>query len=94
MQRFSKKRAAIYDCLCGTKTHPSADWIYQQLLPEFPDLSLATVYRNLAQLKEAGIWCVSDAVQWKIFRIPAFPQNCAAARRMHPAGASAELLCG
>ena len=54
MQRFSKKRTAIYDCLCGTKTHPTADWIYQQLLPEFPDLSLATVYRNLAQLKEAG----------------------------------------
>ncbi len=54
-QRFSKKRQAIYDCLCATGTHPTADWIYQQLRPSFPDLSLATVYRNLGQLKAAGL---------------------------------------
>lgn len=55
MQRFSKKRQAIYDCLCTTKSHPTADWIYQQLHPVFPDLSLGTVYRNLGQLKDAGL---------------------------------------
>ena len=54
MQRYSKKREAIYACLRGTALHPSADWIYHRLLPEFPDLSLATVYRNLKELKEAG----------------------------------------
>ncbi len=54
-QRFSKKRQAIYDCLRATRSHPSADWIYHQLRPEFPDLSLATVYRNLGQLKAAGM---------------------------------------
>ena len=54
-QRFSKKREAIYSCLCSTDTHPSADWLYQQLRPSFPDLSLATVYRNLTQLKTAGL---------------------------------------
>ena len=54
MQRYSKQRAAIYACLCGTDVHPSADWIYRRLLPEFPDLSLATVYRNLKALKDAG----------------------------------------
>lgn len=54
-QRFSKKRQAIYDCLRATCSHPSADWIYQQLRPDFPDLSLATVYRNLSQLKKAGM---------------------------------------
>lgn len=54
MQRFSKKRQAIYNCLCTTKSHPTADWIYQQLHPVYPDLSLGTVYRNLAQLKDAG----------------------------------------
>ncbi len=52
--RFSKKREAIYSCLCSTDTHPTADWIFQQLRPSFPDLSLATVYRNLTQLKDAG----------------------------------------
>lgn len=54
-QRFSKKRQAIYDCLLATRSHPSADWIYHQLRPQFPDLSLATVYRNLTQLKAAGL---------------------------------------
>lgn len=54
-QRFSKKREAIYSCLCSTDSHPTADWIHQQLLPSYPDLSLATVYRNLAQMKEAGV---------------------------------------
>ncbi len=54
MQRFSRKRQAIYDCLCSTDTHPTADWIYAKLHPVYPDLSLGTVYRNLAQLKKAG----------------------------------------
>ncbi len=55
IQRFSRKREAILACLCATDTHPTADWIFQQLRPDYPDLSLATVYRNLTQLKEAGL---------------------------------------
>ena len=54
MQRYSKKREAIWACLRGTKTHPTAEWIYAQLKPAYPDLSLATVYRNLAALKKSG----------------------------------------
>ena len=55
IQRFSKKRQAIYDCLSGTTSHPTADWIYHQLHADYPDLSLGTVYRNLSQLKDAGL---------------------------------------
>ena len=54
MERFSKKRQAIIDCLKSTKTHPTAEWIYNELKPEFKDLSLATVYRNLKELKQSG----------------------------------------
>ena len=54
-KRYSKKREAILACLSSTKSHPSAEWVYQQLKPQFPDLSLATVYRNLNQLAEAGL---------------------------------------
>lgn len=54
MDRFSRKRQAILDCLRETKTHPTADWIYAQLKPVYPDISLATVYRNLHQLMDAG----------------------------------------
>ncbi len=50
-----RKRDAILTCLRQTKTHPSADWVYAQLKPEIPDLSLGTVYRNLARFREQGL---------------------------------------
>ena len=57
MERTSKhfrKRDAILNCLKSTTCHPGADWIYTRLKPEIPDLSLGTVYRNLAYFKENG----------------------------------------
>lgn len=48
MRRHSKKRDAILSCIRRSHLHPSAEWIYTQLKPEHPDLSLGTVYRNLA----------------------------------------------
>lgn len=54
MKRFSKKRESIKQCLADTKEHPSAEWVYNQLKPVYPDLSLGTVYRNLNQLAEDG----------------------------------------
>ena len=54
-RKRSKKRDAILTCIRQTKCHPTADWIYQQLKPEIPDLSLGTVYRNLAMFRSEGI---------------------------------------
>ena len=53
--RYSKKREAILAALQGTGCHPSAEWVYQQLKPQHPDLSLGTVYRNLAFFQEHGL---------------------------------------
>ncbi len=53
-QNFSRKRQAIFETLQNTKGHPTAEWIHQSLKHEYPDLSLGTVYRNLAQFKEEG----------------------------------------
>ena len=50
--RQSKKRDAILALLRRTRCHPSADWVYQQMKAEYPDLSLGTVYRNLNHLCE------------------------------------------
>ena len=50
--RRSKKRDAMLELMRTTKSHPSADWIYQQMREQFPDVSLGTVYRNLSQLRE------------------------------------------
>lgn len=54
VKRFSRKREAIRNVLMSTTSHPTAEWIYTQLKPEIPDLSLATVYRNLNEMKENG----------------------------------------
>lgn len=54
-RKHSRKRDAILACLQSTSAHPTAEWIYQQLKPEIPALSLGTVYRNLTIFREEGI---------------------------------------
>ncbi len=54
-RRTSKKRQAIYDAICGTKAHPSAEQLYMTLKNRIPDLSLGTVYRNLGVLMQEGL---------------------------------------
>ena len=53
-RRHSPKREAILTCIRGTTCHPTAEWVYEQLHSQIPGLSLATVYRNLAQFREDG----------------------------------------
>jgi Fur family peroxide stress response transcriptional regulator len=48
----SRQRERILELLQSTGRHPTADWLYQQLKEEFPNLSLGTVYRNLTILLE------------------------------------------
>ena len=52
-----RKRNAILACLQGTTSHPSAEMVYEMLQKEHPDISLATVYRNLARFKSQGLVC-------------------------------------
>ena len=53
-RKFSKKRAAILEALRATDEHPSAEMLYAGLKGRFPDLSLGTVYRNLAMFVADG----------------------------------------
>jgi len=53
-RNYSRKREAILNTVRSTTSHPTADWVYEKLKPEYPDLSLGTVYRNLAQFKQDG----------------------------------------
>lgn len=50
-----RKRSAILSCLRATDTHPSAEMVHEMLQAEHPDISLATVYRNLALFKQQGL---------------------------------------
>lgn len=54
-KNFSKKRQLILDTIKSTNTHPSAKWVYESLKEDIPDLSLGTVYRNIALFKEEGL---------------------------------------
>lgn len=54
LRKHSRKRDAILNCVRSTTTHPTADWVYARLKPQVPDLSLGTVYRNLALFKQEG----------------------------------------
>lgn len=55
VRRYSQQREIILNCLKGQKSHPTAEMIYQQLKPDYPKLSLGTVYRNLNQLADWGV---------------------------------------
>lgn len=50
-----RKRNAILACLQETTSHPSAEMVHEMLQKEHPDISLATVYRNLARFKSQGL---------------------------------------
>lgn len=50
-----RKRTAILNCLRCTDAHPSAEMLHEMLQPEHADISLATVYRNLALFKSQGL---------------------------------------
>ena len=53
-QRFSQRRELIHQWVCDHGAHPTAAMVYAGLSPEHPQLSLATVYRNLNQLSSDG----------------------------------------
>ena len=50
----SRQREAILNYLMTRTDHPTADQIYAAIREEYPNISLGTVYRNLALLEELG----------------------------------------
>ena len=52
--RISPQRLEILRLLADSDDHPTVDALYRRLLPRFPDLSLATVYKTVAALKACG----------------------------------------
>ncbi len=42
------------EALCNSDNHPCAKSVYECLKEQYPNLSLGTVYRNLAYFKEEG----------------------------------------
>jgi len=52
--RRTKQKEAILEVLRGTTSHPTADWVYNEVRKKIPNISLGTVYRNLRLLCQSG----------------------------------------
>lgn len=53
--KVTPQRLAVYSFLIGSKEHPSVETIYKALRPEYPSMSLATVYKTVAALRDAHL---------------------------------------
>lgn len=53
--RPSVQRIAILGHIANSRSHPAADEVYSRLAPDFPSLSLTTIYNTLHTLTEAGL---------------------------------------
>ena len=51
---YSKQREIIYNTLKSNPIHPTAETVHSLLRETNPNISLATVYRNLNQLSDIG----------------------------------------
>lgn len=52
--RYSKQRELILEIVRSNAVHPTAEWIYEHARKVMP-IGIATVYRNLNQLADAGL---------------------------------------
>ncbi len=53
-RRKSKQREKIFTVIKNTKSHPTAQWIYDKVRKEIPSASMGNVYRNIRILIEEG----------------------------------------
>lgn len=53
--KVTPQRLAIYSMLSGTKAHPNAEMIFNELQPHYPTMSLATVYKTMDILSQLGL---------------------------------------
>ena len=59
--KVTPQRLAVYDVLAHTKVHPSAEMIFNRLQPNYPTMSLATVYKTIEILKDLGLVQILNA---------------------------------
>ena len=54
MKRRNTIQKSIIENAIHKLSHPTADEIYQEIKKDYPDIAVATVYRNLALMAEEG----------------------------------------
>lgn len=55
MKNYSKQREDLLSVLKNSKSHPTAEELYNSIKKKIPSVSRGTVYRNLKNLVDEGI---------------------------------------
>ncbi|MBE7091104.1 MAG: transcriptional repressor [Clostridiales bacterium] len=55
MKNFSKQRQVVLETLIANPVHPTAEELHALVQAKLPGIGIATVYRNLRALAEAGV---------------------------------------
>lgn len=53
--RITPQREAVYSCLAGDRSHPSADAVHRGVKKKLPGVSFDTVNRTLASFADIGL---------------------------------------
>ena len=53
-QRNTMQRQIIHQVIHKMGNHPTAEQVYRQVQKQYPNISKATVYRNMAQMARVG----------------------------------------
>lgn len=53
-RRSTRQQRLVFEAVSTTKTHPTAEWVYETVRRQLPRVSLGTVYRNLQRLVGEG----------------------------------------
>lgn len=64
--RYSHQRETVLNVLKGCKDHPTAETVFLRARDTVPNISLATVYRNLRTLSDNGDVLTLETVDKKI----------------------------
>jgi Fur family peroxide stress response transcriptional regulator len=53
--QVTHQRLAVYEALCKTTEHPTAEQVHKEVTKRFPMISLGTVYKTLERLHAVGL---------------------------------------
>ncbi len=53
-RRSTRQQRLVFEAVSTTKSHPTAEWVYEEVRRRLPRVSLGTVYRNLQRLVAEG----------------------------------------
>ena len=52
---YSRQREVVMDALCNNVIHPTAEQLYSIIQKDYPEVSKATLYRNLGKLADTNV---------------------------------------